>query len=124
MVAALPAVEAMPEPAPMALPDGGLLEPMPVPLGAVVPAVPLLMPAPPEVPLLVPALPAMPLLMPVLPAVPPGCMAGEPEVVDPEPVAAGRSVGGVVAVCARAGTATRAEAKRQAAIWVLSIEIS
>ena len=115
MVAALPAVEAMPEPAepaepaPMALPDEGLLEPMP---------------APPEVPLLVPALPAVPLLMPVLPAVPPGCMAGEPEVVDPEPVAAGRSVGGVVAVCARAGAATRAEARKQAAICVLSIEIS
>jgi hypothetical protein len=51
-------------------------------------------------------------------------MAGEPEVVDPEPVAAGRSVGGVVAVCARAGAATRAEARKQAAICVLSIEIS
>jgi hypothetical protein len=102
MVAALPAVEAMPELAePVALPDEELLEPMPVAPGAVVPAVPLLMPAPPEVPL----------LMPVLPAVPPGCMAGEPEVVDPEPVAVGRSVGGVVAVCARAGIATRAEAK-------------
>src|SRR5688500_16547296 len=119
MVAALPAVEAMPEPAepaepaPMALPDEGLPEPMPVPPGRGLPAGPLLMPPPPEVPL----------LMPVLPAVPPGCMAGEPEVVDPEPVAVGRSVGGV-AVCARAGAATRAEAKRQAAICVLSIEIS
>jgi hypothetical protein len=80
---------------------------------------PPLMPLPPAVlPLMAPPLVPVPLGVPL------GCMAGEPEVVDPEPVAAGRSVGDVVAVCAKAGTATRAEAKRHAAIWVLSIEIS
>jgi len=54
----------------------------------------------------------------------PGCMAGEPDVVEPEPVAAGRSVapevGAVVEVWAKAGAA-KMVAKRQAAICFLSI---
>jgi len=53
----------------------------------------------------------------------PGCMAGEPVVVEPEPAAAGRSVDpdGAVGVCARAGAAAKAVAMRQAAICFFSI---
>jgi hypothetical protein len=118
MLPAAPAVEAIPEPAepaPIVLPAVPLLpELMPVPPGAVVPAAPSLMPDPP----------AVPPVMPAPPAVPPGCMAGDPEVVDPEPVAVGRSADGSVVFCARAGAATRAEARRHAVICVLSIDLS
>jgi len=53
----------------------------------------------------------------------PGCMAGEPVLVVPEPEAAGRSVGadGVVEVCAKAGAAAKAVTTRQAAICFFSI---
>jgi hypothetical protein len=56
----------------------------------------------------------------------PGCMAGEPEVADPEPDAVGRSVApdGAVVDCANAGTAASAVATRQAAMWVFSMSIS
>lgn len=56
----------------------------------------------------------------------PGCMAGDPDVVEPEPVAAGRSVlpEGCVVDCAKAGAVARAVATRQAAICVFSIWIS
>jgi hypothetical protein len=64
-----------------------------------------------------------PPLVPVPLGVPLGCMAGEPDVAAPEPVAVGRSDDGAV-VCASAGTATRAEASRHAVICVLSIDIS
>jgi len=107
---------------------------MPVLPEAVDPAPPPLIPDPPAVPLLIPAPPALPPVMldppadpPVVPdplPAPPGCMAGDPEVVDPEPVATGRSDEGAVVVCAKAGTATRAVANKQAVIWVLSISLS
>jgi hypothetical protein len=66
------------------------------------------------------------LLLPMLdpPAAPPGCMAGDPDVVEPEPVAAGRSEEGAEVPCAKADAVTRAVAIRQAVIWVLSIYIS
>jgi hypothetical protein len=52
---------------------------------------------------------------------PPGTMAGEPDVVDPEPVARGRSAdGAVVACCAQAGAAS-AVATRQAAMCRFSM---
>ncbi|MBB4041485.1 hypothetical protein GGR34_003162 [Microvirga flocculans] len=52
----------------------------------------------------------------------PGCMAGEPVAVEPEPVAAGRSVGAVEdEVCAKAGAAAKAVTTRQAAICFFSI---
>jgi hypothetical protein len=52
----------------------------------------------------------------------PGCMAGEPVVVEPEPEAAGRSVGADGdEVCARAGAAAKAVTTRQAAICFFSI---
>jgi hypothetical protein len=56
-----------------------------------------------------------------------GCIAGEPDEVVPEPVAAGRSVapeGAVPDVWARAGMAAKAVATRQAAICFFSIRIS
>jgi hypothetical protein len=54
-----------------------------------------------------------------------GCIADDPDVVDPEPDAAGRSVPPEGAVdCAKAGAATRAVATRHAAICVLSMSIS
>jgi hypothetical protein len=68
--------------------------------------------------------PALPPPIPDPPAVPPGCMAGDPEVVEPEPVAAGRSDEGAVVPCAKADAVTRAVAMRQAVICVLSIDVS
>jgi hypothetical protein len=59
----------------------------------------------------------------VEPAVPPGTIAGDPEVVEPEPEAAGRSDEGAVVDCAKTGAA-RAVAKRQTAICFFSMEIS
>src|SRR5215207_8275907 len=56
-----------------------------------------------------------------------GCMAEEPEVVDPDPAAAGRSVppeGGAVLVWANAGGAASAVATRQAAICDFNIDCS
>lgn len=54
-----------------------------------------------------------------------GCIAEEPEVAEPEPVAAGRSVPPEGAVdCAKAGAVASAEAMRQAAICVFSIWFS
>jgi len=51
-----------------------------------------------------------------------GFMAGEPEVVDPDPVASGRSVEpDDVEVWARAGAAASAVATRHAAICVFTI---
>jgi len=51
-----------------------------------------------------------------------GFMAGEPEVVDPDPVASGRSVEpDDVEVWARAGVAASAVATRHAAICVFTI---
>jgi hypothetical protein len=53
-----------------------------------------------------------------------GCIAEEPEVVEPEPVAAGRSVDPDGAgACATAGAASAAAA-RQAAMQVLNIGLS
>jgi hypothetical protein len=54
----------------------------------------------------------------------PGCMAEEPEVVEPEPVAAGRSVppDGAGLVWAKAGAAASAVATRQAAICDFNID--
>lgn len=62
----------------------------------------------------------------VAPVLAPGCIADEPEVADPEPVAAGRSVlpEGAGVDCAKAGAVARAVATRQAAICVFSIWIS
>ncbi|HEY8382857.1 MAG TPA: hypothetical protein VIL09_11980 [Microvirga sp.] len=56
----------------------------------------------------------------------PGCMAGEPVDVEPEPVAVGRSVpaDGAGGVWARTGAAANAVATRQAAICFFSILIS
>jgi hypothetical protein len=54
---------------------------------------------------------------------PPGTMAGEPESVDPEPVAVGRSDEGAVVDCAKAGAAS-AVAKRQATICFFSMSHS
>jgi hypothetical protein len=56
----------------------------------------------------------------------PGCMAGEPEVVEPVPEATGRSVPaeGGGGFCAKAGAAAKAVATRQAAICFFSIEVS
>jgi hypothetical protein len=54
-----------------------------------------------------------------------GCMAGEPEVVEPEPMAAGRSVapeGGGGLDCANPGAAANAVATRQAAICDFNID--
>jgi hypothetical protein len=113
MLAAAPALAEAPEPAG---PAGD---------AAVLPALPEPMPVPPDA---APVEPDAPPLMPdpaaVPPAVPPGCMAGEPDVADPEPVAVGRSEDGAVVVCARAGIVARAEATRHAAICVLSMEVS
>lgn len=54
-----------------------------------------------------------------------GCMAEEPDVVDPEPVAAGRSVPPDGPIdCAKAGAAPSAVATRQAAICVFNIAVS
>jgi hypothetical protein len=53
-----------------------------------------------------------------------GCIAGEPEVVDPEPEAVGRSVPADGGAWAKAGAATKAVAMRQAAMCFLSIKIS
>jgi hypothetical protein len=66
----------------------------------------------------------VPTVAPVL-----GCIAEEPEVVEPAPVAAGRSVapdgpGGLVVDWAKAGAAASAVAKRQAAMWVFNIDVS
>jgi hypothetical protein len=63
----------------------------------------------------------VPTVAPVL-----GCIAEEPEVADPEPVAAGRSVApdGAVPVCAKAGAAANAVATRQAAICDFNIDRS
>src|SRR5215212_6883501 len=47
-----------------------------------------------------------------------------PEVVEPEPVAVGRSEEGAEVPCAKADAVTRAVAIRQTVIWVLSIYIS
>jgi hypothetical protein len=60
------------------------------------------------------------------PAPAPGCMADEPVVAEPEPVAVGRSVepDGVVEVWASAGAAAKAVATRQAAMCFFSIFIS
>src|SRR4051812_18154195 len=52
----------------------------------------------------------------------PGFIAGEPEVVDPDPVAVGRSVEPDDEVWANAGAAASAVAIRQAAMGVLIIE--
>jgi len=53
-----------------------------------------------------------------------GFMAGEPEVVDPDPVANGRSVEpDDVEVWARAGAATSVVINKQAAICVLIMEL-
>jgi hypothetical protein len=62
----------------------------------------------------------------VVPVLAPGCMAEEPDVAEPDPVAAGRSVGadGVVDVCAIAGAAAKAVATRQAAMCFFSIVFS
>jgi len=56
----------------------------------------------------------------------PGCMAGEPDVVDPEPVAVGRSVGaeGAGEFCAKAGAAAKTVTARQTAICFFSIGYS
>jgi len=59
------------------------------------------------------------------PELAPGCIADEPDVVEPEPLAVGRSVPPDGAVdCATAGAVARAVATRQAAICVFSIWIS
>jgi hypothetical protein len=57
----------------------------------------------------------------------PGCMADEPVVVEPEPLATGRSVppdGGGGVVWARAGAAAKAVATRQAAMCFFSMILS
>jgi hypothetical protein len=56
----------------------------------------------------------------------PGCIADEPDVVEPEPVAIGRSVpaDGGGGFCAKAGAATKAVAKRQPAICFISMVFS
>jgi hypothetical protein len=58
----------------------------------------------------------------------PGCMAEDPEVVEPEPAAVGRSVppdgAGAVVDWAKAGAVASAVATRQAAICVFSISFS
>lgn len=62
----------------------------------------------------------------VEPELAPGCMAEDPVVAEPDPVAAGRSVGadGVVEVWANAGAAAKAVATRQAAMCFFSIVFS
>src|SRR5688572_19827216 len=95
------------------------------------PVAPLPMPVPPEAavppgePVAEPPLMPDPLVVPLAPDPPasPGCMAGEPDVVEPEPVAVGRSAEGTVVFCASAGAAIRADASRHAVICVLSMKI-
>jgi hypothetical protein len=53
-----------------------------------------------------------------------GCMAEEPVVAEPEPVAVGRSVEGVAEVWARAGAAAKAVATRHAAMCFFSMIVS
>lgn len=53
-----------------------------------------------------------------------GCMAGEPDVVAPVPVAVGRSVPDDGGAWAKAGAATKAVATRQAAMCFLSMKFS
>jgi hypothetical protein len=61
--------------------------------------------------------PDMPPVTPA-PVVVPGFIEGEPDTVEPEPWAVGRSP------CARAGAAARAVTMRQAAMCFLSMSIS
>jgi hypothetical protein len=63
---------------------------------------------------------------PVVDGLLPGCMAEDPEVVEPEPAAVGRSVppDGAVVDWAKAGAVASAVATRQAAICVFSISFS
>jgi hypothetical protein len=108
-----------PAPAPTVLPPAPPPELMPL---GVPPAVLPLVVDPPAVPL-IPELPALPLPIVELPAVPPGCMAGDPDVGEPAPVAVGRSDEGADVPCANAAVAS-AVAMRQAAICVFSIVVS
>src|SRR5829696_3072003 len=99
------------------LPDAPRPEPRPVPPEAVVPEAPPVPLAP--LPLMLDPALLPPMLDP--PAVPPGCIAGDPDVVEPEPVAVGRSEDGAEVPCAKADAVRRAVAIRHAVIWVLSI---